>query len=476
MRCSAPSTSPSRTPAARPSPDATWLTVAEGFAQHVRKNAAALRSRLVAHQGNERIEVAWDGPMPSDAAGWTAAVELFRNALTAHIGDGRARLLECDFSTTGEVERTASRIVLMDAYSPYFDYFIICVCGIPSITLLGTVDDWRRIRARIHVLDEFDCGFWTASLAPYFDEFVAAAEGNARPEFWKRIYRTHRRVRRLRHYGLGRASVSLSKPRPPQPTPRPSLERTPRRSRKSRYRRPGNHHRLGAQRSIPRKRRCPWPCPRPKANRRLGSRRARRGSERRRRVSTICAWTLRDGGNLERRHRAHEARPPSDPSPRRCVDGRKRGRCRRSLSSWARPPSKLDLFDGPDRWTFSTTQRNATSSACRRAKPDIHSSSIATYPATPSSPPSPARPHRSSCAATSRSSPRAEKSARWRSSGKAGRPTHHRRELVLAPHPGAQRRPRSRVASAAVCWASGWRNDPRSLRQARARIRHGGRL
>lgn len=171
------------------SPDVMWLTVAEGFAHHVRNNNAALRCRLVAHEGKADITVVLDGPMPTDADGWTGAVDLFRNLLAEQVGEGRARLLECDFSTTGEVERTASQVVLMDAFSPYFDYFMVCVCGIPSITLLGTVEDWRSIRQRIGVLDEFECGFWTRSLGPIFDEFVAAAEGNADPTFWKRIYK-----------------------------------------------------------------------------------------------------------------------------------------------------------------------------------------------------------------------------------------------------------------------------------------------
>lgn len=55
--------------------------------------------------------------MPADAAAWATIVAAFRERLADEVGGGRARLLECDFSTTTEVERVASQIVLMDVYS-----------------------------------------------------------------------------------------------------------------------------------------------------------------------------------------------------------------------------------------------------------------------------------------------------------------------------------------------------------------------
>lgn len=170
-------------------PDVVWLTIIQGLAQHVRLNAEALRPRLVRHAGTKRLTVQWDGPMPEDADSWTQIVGRFRERVAAEIGDGRARLLECAFSTTTEVERTASQIVLMDAYSPYFDFEMLCVCGIPEVRLLGTPEDWRTIRTRVDLLDELDLTFWTRSLKPICDAFVSAAEGHPDRSFWRRIYK-----------------------------------------------------------------------------------------------------------------------------------------------------------------------------------------------------------------------------------------------------------------------------------------------
>lgn len=170
------------------SPDAIWLTIAQGAAQHVRLHAEALRPRLVRHAGKRMLEIRCE-PGPDRAVDWAAIISEFRALLGRTIGDGRARLLTCDFSTTTDVERVASEIVLLDAMSAYFEYCMTFVCGIPRITLTGTPADWRAIRARIDVLAELDLAWWCASLAPIADRLVAAAEGRPNVEFFRHIYK-----------------------------------------------------------------------------------------------------------------------------------------------------------------------------------------------------------------------------------------------------------------------------------------------
>ncbi|GAA3282909.1 DUF4419 domain-containing protein [Dactylosporangium vinaceum] len=168
------------------SPDAVWLTIAQGVAQHVRLHADELRPRLARHAGRKRLTVFTDGALPHDTVSWAHAIEVFAELLAAEIDD--ADLFECDFSTSTDVERTAGRVVLLDVYSPYFSLMWVCICGIPSVTLTGTVEDWRRIRARIDAIAGFGLQTWCRSLAPIADEFVRAAAGDPDPEFWQRIY------------------------------------------------------------------------------------------------------------------------------------------------------------------------------------------------------------------------------------------------------------------------------------------------
>ena len=99
-----------------------------------------------------------------------------------------ADLFGCDFSTSTEVERVAGRIVMLDAYSPYFAVWVRFICGIPAITLTGTVDDWRKIRARVDRIAGWGLETWCRSLVPITDQFVAAADGRVDTAFWRRIY------------------------------------------------------------------------------------------------------------------------------------------------------------------------------------------------------------------------------------------------------------------------------------------------
>jgi hypothetical protein len=167
-------------------PDAVWLTIAQGVAQHVRLNAEALRPRLVRHTGRTALTLRV-ATLPDTAERWDTAIESVSTLLAAEIED--ADLFGCDFSTSTPVDRTAARVVLLDVYSPYFPVWLIGVCGIPSVTLTGTVGDWRRIRDRVGVIgDRFGLQTWCRSLTPIADEFVRAAAGEPDVAFWKRIY------------------------------------------------------------------------------------------------------------------------------------------------------------------------------------------------------------------------------------------------------------------------------------------------
>jgi hypothetical protein len=164
------------------SPDAVWLTIAAGVAQHVRLNAELLRPLLVEHPGRKRLTVVWPGPMPLDAESW--------GAIAGELADQvkPADLFLCDFSTSTAVDRIAAQIVTLDAYSPYYAYWVTFLCGIPEITLTGTAEDWRRIRGRIDDIATLDLDQWCRSLGPILDEFVRAAEGRPDTAFWQRIF------------------------------------------------------------------------------------------------------------------------------------------------------------------------------------------------------------------------------------------------------------------------------------------------
>ncbi len=70
----------------------------------------------------------------------------------------------------------------------HFDYGLSCICGIPSITVTGTVEDWARIRERVDVMATFHLDWWTDRLKPICDGFIATVQGTPSQRFWKHIY------------------------------------------------------------------------------------------------------------------------------------------------------------------------------------------------------------------------------------------------------------------------------------------------
>lgn len=173
------------------SPDDVWLCLAQGFALHVEANAEALRSRFVRNDGQMTLTIVRDDFMKgSPHNDWQGCFAEWSDAIAAHIGKKRD-LVVADFSTTGPIERAASEVVLMSAMKNYFNFLLITKCGIPEITLLGTVADWQAIRRRAEVFAEFDLAGWVRALLPVLDQFVKAASGTVDRAFWGSIYKLH---------------------------------------------------------------------------------------------------------------------------------------------------------------------------------------------------------------------------------------------------------------------------------------------
>src|SRR6516165_3087661 len=171
------------------SPDCIWLTIVQGFGHHVNKYAEDLRGRIVRHEGKKDLRVQTDSLEP---AVWPQLVSQFSAQIRDQSDPVLYETLLCDFSTTTPDIRTANEVALMDAYQRYFRFFMMCVCGIPSITLEGTPSDWQRIRDRIELLATFGLEWWTSRLAPILDEFVTTANGAPDLSFWQAIYKPER--------------------------------------------------------------------------------------------------------------------------------------------------------------------------------------------------------------------------------------------------------------------------------------------
>ena len=168
------------------SPDMVWLVICQGFARYVNAHAEELRPKLVNHEGKMDLVIETDKDLMTEEVDWPILINDFASQIDKHTKDNIAKTITSDFSTTGSVERVASQITLMESVKSYFEYIVeYFACGIPSITLDGSVEDWKRVREKTMQLKKYGLEKWIDSLDPILKEFILAADGKPNQIFWK---------------------------------------------------------------------------------------------------------------------------------------------------------------------------------------------------------------------------------------------------------------------------------------------------
>jgi len=190
-------------------PDDVWIAIAVQFALYVEAKSEALRSKFVDFEGKKVIEVSISGSLRT--ANYGAMTQMFAERISQEIKDKSVRdWLIPEFSTTTGTDRIAGASVLMSALKAYFEYKCFLMCGLPSVTLEGTVEDWKKVRERAERLLEFEDNTggedpegnsylfktqkikgcmktWTDLLFPVLDNLVKSAEGNPDKGWWNQI-------------------------------------------------------------------------------------------------------------------------------------------------------------------------------------------------------------------------------------------------------------------------------------------------
>jgi hypothetical protein len=171
------------------SPDIIWLMIIQGVAHHINVHAEELRSRFVSHEGTIKIQVRRDDFVKGTPENpWSEVFAEFSSPIRDYVGS-KIDLFLPNFSTTGPVERAAAEIVLLNAMQPYFEYEVYTGCGIPSITLEGTYQDWMALSVRAQGFRELGLGLWIDLLAPILGQFTRAAVGHVESTFWRSLYK-----------------------------------------------------------------------------------------------------------------------------------------------------------------------------------------------------------------------------------------------------------------------------------------------
>lgn len=169
------------------SPDIMWIIVLQGFSYHVSINKESLRSMFVSF--DEKKEITVENfkitPLNAKIADCIDFINQFVNQIGESTGKELTDILEPKFSTTTNVAHTAAMISIMSAMQNYFKYkAMIGLCGFPSITIEGTVEDWELMKSKVEYIAKYNLQWWTSELMPIIDEFINAKKGIIHKQFW----------------------------------------------------------------------------------------------------------------------------------------------------------------------------------------------------------------------------------------------------------------------------------------------------
>ncbi|CAH0003918.1 unnamed protein product [Clonostachys byssicola] len=130
-------------------PEDVWFAILTQLSFYINAHAEDLRSFFVAHSGQKHLhlEVA--------ELDFAYIANEMTHLIAKNVVDPELRgWVMPSFSTTTDSDKVVGAILFMGAMQKYFSYGVTTACGIPSVTLLGEIDDWKDILNRIDKIDQ----------------------------------------------------------------------------------------------------------------------------------------------------------------------------------------------------------------------------------------------------------------------------------------------------------------------------------
>jgi len=167
-------------------PDDLWTAIIVQLSFYVNKEAEKFRGKFVNFEGQKDLVVTLEGTLRT--VPYDIFVKLITKKIDENLVDPEVKgWILPSFSTTTDDDLVSCGVVFMATMKKYFTYTCILECGIPNVTLEGTVGDWENILRRLEKLNEYELGWWYDMLAPIVAQFIAAKTGKPDVEFWQKI-------------------------------------------------------------------------------------------------------------------------------------------------------------------------------------------------------------------------------------------------------------------------------------------------
>jgi hypothetical protein len=171
-------------------PEDVWFTIMVQMNFYMTKHGddKEVRDKFVNFQGKQKIFVTGEELY--------SVIKQFQFEIQKRVKtDWLLDWIQPKFSTSTEHDGMMANVLMMGLMKSYFEYYASVVCGIPSITLLGTQKDWERLLSKLDRMPEFgaEAEQYSKNLRPILSRFVRTFKAPEDPEirkFWDEIVAT----------------------------------------------------------------------------------------------------------------------------------------------------------------------------------------------------------------------------------------------------------------------------------------------
>ncbi len=170
-------------------PDMLWLTICQGVSIHINQRYDKLKNQLFLPNKPNVLSVRNDS-LAYGAKHWKVFINEIAGQTKQYTKQDYYSFFVGDFTTTTPVIQTAYQVTLLHTYKKAFEYVAETGCGIPSILITGTKEDWQKIIKRLDQLPALGLTEWKNELVPIIQEFAQAAGGKPNKAFWQQMYKT----------------------------------------------------------------------------------------------------------------------------------------------------------------------------------------------------------------------------------------------------------------------------------------------
>lgn len=170
-------------------PDDVHLSIMLAFSGFMASVSEVFRKNFVDHEGQIDLNIIIQHGELKDA--WEEIMNQFASIIKKSIQGEMLEWVTPNYTTTKPLDIAIGQACLMGMMQKYFAYCCSMMCGIPSITLQGTLEDWEKVRSKAEMIKDLaikaqsqGLDNWYSILVPILDNFILAYRGTVDKRWW----------------------------------------------------------------------------------------------------------------------------------------------------------------------------------------------------------------------------------------------------------------------------------------------------